>query len=257
MEKFQSVQSSESTTNLLDYTTRCIQHAGTDAFYLPFFEMIKHYFGADQCSVFFLGERSTIECLLSRDFLDDLLARNLSNAYVEGAYNSDPNYPLLNALPIGETTISHFQDFKIGMVDSYQEHFFKQSDLADKVSILTADKVGKYYINLYRRKGRQSFMEQCLFNDPSEANLLAAIICQHFRLTKQISNDGPLSFLSERERQVCQGILCGKKMEAVGADVGIATSSAITYKKRAFIKLGITSRTSLFNLCHRSMVLES
>jgi len=257
LEKHQSAQTSEPTTSLLDYTTRCIQGAGTDAFYLPFFEMIKHYFGADQCSVFFLSEQSNIECLLSRDFHDDLLARNLSNAYVEGAYHSDPNFPLLNALPLGEIIISHFKDFKMGMVDSYQEHFFKKTDLADKVSILTADKTGRYYINLYRRKGRQSFMEQRVFNESHEAKLLASIISQHFRLTKHISHDGPLSLLSERERQVCQGILRGKKMEAVGADVGIATSSAITYKKRAFIKLGITSRTSLFNLCHRSIILAS
>ena len=146
MEKFQSDQMSESITNLLDYTTRCIQHAGTDAFYLPFFEMIKHYFGADQCSVFFLGERSTIECLLSRDFHDDLLARNLSNAYVEGAYNSDPNFPLLNALPVGEigSTSTHGATFGQIPLDEKQRYSHRRRALSSLISEL-----GGYIVLFY------------------------------------------------------------------------------------------------------------
>ncbi|WP_114327433.1 hypothetical protein [Candidatus Colwellia aromaticivorans] len=56
-------------------------------------------------------------------------------------------------------------------------------------------------------------------------------ITQHYRLNQSLNNKGPLTFISERERQVCQGILRGEKMEAVSAEVGIATSSAILIKK--------------------------
>jgi DNA-binding CsgD family transcriptional regulator len=40
-----------------------------------------------------------------------------------------------------------------------------------------------------------------------------------------------------------------KNPEAIAADIGVAASSAITYHKRAYEKLGITSRGALFALC--------
>ncbi|MDX2368543.1 MAG: LuxR C-terminal-related transcriptional regulator [Colwellia sp.] len=252
MDRFLSKQTSELPCDLLDYTARCIEHSGSREFFVPFFDMIHHLFEVDQCMVFFLGASSRIECLLSRDFTDDLIANSLASAYLDDGYNSDPNLSTLNRLSIGETKVTHLKDLQEGMLDSYRERFFNEPHLIDKVSILTADKSGKYYINLYRRKGRPSFIEQQLFDDPAKARLLAAIITQHYRINQSLNNEGPLAFLSERERQVCQGILRGKKMEAVSAEVGIATSSAITYKKRAYVKLGITSRTSLFNLCHKN-----
>ena len=44
-------------------------------------------------------------------------------------------------------------------------------------------------------------------------------------------------------------MLAGKKAEAIGYDLGIAASSIVTYRKRAYDKLGICSRAQLFDLC--------
>lgn len=238
--------------DLLDYTTRCIEHSGSREFFDPFFKMIQNLFGVDQCMVFFLDSSSRIKCLLSRNFMDDIVAKSLASAYVDNGYHSDPNISTLSTLSLGETKVIHLKDMEGEIADSYRERFFNEPNLVDKVSILKADSSGKYYINLYRRKGRCSFIDQQLFADRGEARLLASIIAQHYRLNQSLRDEGPLAILSERERRVCQGILRGKKMEAVSAEVGIATSSAITYKKRAYAKLGITSRTSLFNLCHNN-----
>lgn len=252
MDQYLSKRDGKLPRDLLDYTASCLEHSGSREFFEPFFDMIYHLFEVDQCIVFFLDASSRIECLLSRNFTDDIVASSLANAYLDDGHNSDPNLSTLNALSIGETKVTHLRDLQDGMVGSYRERFFNEPHLIDKVSILTADQSGKYYINLYRSKGRCSFIEQEMFDDPAEARLLAAIITQHYRLNQPLSDQGPLAFLSERERQVCQGILRGKKMEAVSAEVGIATSSAITYKKRAYAKLGINSRTSLFSLCHKN-----
>tara|TARA_R110000868_G_scaffold125077_2_gene330644 strand:+ start:79625 stop:80269 length:645 start_codon:yes stop_codon:yes gene_type:complete len=214
--------------------------------------MIYNIFEVDQCTIFFLDPSSGMECLLSRNFMDDVVAKSLASNYVGDGYNSDPNFSILESLAIGDTKVIHLKDTEKEMDYSYRKHFFSYPHLIDKVSILTAVNIGKYYINFYRGKGRVSFVDQQLFVGGSEAKLFASILSQHYRLNKSLSDEGPLAILSDREREVCQGILHGQKMDAVSAEIGIATSSAITYKKRAYAKLGITSRTSLFDLCRKN-----
>lgn len=236
---------------LLDHTARCVNKLGSREFFDPLFEMIHELFGVDQFMVFFLNSSSRFECLLSRDFIDDAIAEALGKEYINEAYLSDPNLASIEGLSIGDTKVIHLRDMAGKMADSYRERFFDKPGLTDKVSVLTADSVGTYYINFYRGRDRIPFIEQQLFTDPAEARLFAALITQHYRMNQSLSDEGPLAFLSDRERQVCKGILRGKKMETISAETGIATSSAITYKKRAYAKLGITSRTSLFDLCRK------
>jgi DNA-binding CsgD family transcriptional regulator len=55
--------------------------------------------------------------------------------------------------------------------------------------------------------------------------------------------------LPRRELEVCARILRGLTMEAVALDLGIGVSSAITYKRRAYARLGITGTAELFARC--------
>lgn len=79
--------------------------------------------------------------------------------------------------------------------------------------------------------------------------MISVLIYKHFALNERLRLEGPLAFLSEREQQVCRAVLRGKKNEAIAAELDIAASSVITYRKRAYEKLGITSRAQLFALC--------
>jgi DNA-binding CsgD family transcriptional regulator len=55
--------------------------------------------------------------------------------------------------------------------------------------------------------------------------------------------------LPRRELEVCARILRGLTMEAVALDLGIGVSSAITYKRRAYARLGISGTAELFARC--------
>ena len=48
---------------------------------------------------------------------------------------------------------------------------------------------------------------------------------------------------------MCQGILNGKKAEAIAGDLDVAPSTVVTYRKRAYAKLGIGARADLFAIC--------
>ena len=57
--------------------------------------------------------------------------------------------------------------------------------------------------------------------------------------------------LSEREAAVCARIVAGYSAEGIGLDLGVSTHSVVTYRRRAFEKLGIATQKELFSLVLR------
>jgi len=51
--------------------------------------------------------------------------------------------------------------------------------------------------------------------------------------------------LTLRQRQVCARAAVGMTVEATALDLGIAKTSVLTYRKRAYQRLGVTSSIEL------------
>lgn len=71
----------------------------------------------------------------------------------------------------------------------------------------------------------------------------------HFARISMPDFPRPLAVLSERERQVCLGMLAGQKGEAIVEDMRISANGVVTYRQRAHQKLGMSSRGQLFSIC--------
>lgn len=205
--------------------------------------------GVDQCNIFLANTDCDISCLIAINFLEEHLANPLAESYLKGGFKQDPNIKYLAQMSSGQTFTIHLDEFFQKISSSYRKQFFINPGLVDKVSVLVKGSVNSYYINLYRGEGRRLFREDKLFLDHEEQNLISALIAKHYSLTPKTLTESPLRFLSERERQVCKGILCGKKAEAIAFDLKLTTNTVITYRRRAYQKLGINSRSALFSLC--------
>ncbi|WP_164107884.1 helix-turn-helix domain-containing protein, partial [Serratia marcescens] len=62
------------------------------------------------------------------------------------------------------------------------------------------------------------------------------------RLKTLFATTEPLARLTGREQEVCLRILSGLSSEAIAASLGIGLHSALTYRNRAYDKLGISSQ---------------
>lgn len=235
----------------LERFAECIEKLGTREFFDPLFRWFDEFLGADQCMIFMLDSQSKMTCLLSRNFYQENIATPLAKAYIEEGYLSDPNQNVLAGLSMGDSRTLHLAELLDSMSSNYRAQYFSGPGLSDKVSIMCCAGTHRYYINLYRGHGRPSFREDGYFLDAIEGRLISSLVVQHYSLNDSLRQEGPLAFLSDRERQVCRGILAGKKMETVAVDLNLAASSVVTYRKRAYQKLGITSRGALFALCRR------
>lgn len=194
--------------------------------------------GARQIMVFDLGETSAC-CLLSRNYARHGLGEALAERYLDGWHLRDPLRPALRRLAAGQRRVVRVEVTSAGMGADYRVIFFDAPGLKAKTSVLVAG-ARRLIVNLY---------EEAQPVDPDLADLIAQLIARHVEAAGEPAQPPTLAALSAREQAVCQGILSGQKTEAIAGALGLSPETVITYRRRAYHKLGIASRGALFALC--------
>jgi len=149
--------------------------------------------------------------------------------------------------------------------DSYRKIFFEDSDIVDKFATAIWVEDTCYYVNFYRTTTQGRFEREQVQRLLTVAPTLSAAVARHFqrdtapggdaasRLKALFATSEPLAGLTGREKDVCLGILTGRSSEAIAGELGISLHSALTYRKRAYEKLAISSQNELFGLVLRLM----
>ena len=156
---------------------------------------------------------------------------------------------------------------------AYRNHFFDRNDLIDKTSTIGRVEEGAVLCNFYRMGGSWAVLERRspparahpAARDGADRGALPADArtrapgtprrrnCAdrtrslvHTIVGKRVA---PFDRLTSREREVCERIVLGYTSIGIGLDLDIAFSSVLTYRKRAYAKLGIGTQNELFALC--------
>lgn len=246
--------------NLLPSVAACIEAVERDNFESQLLALLHQAVGIEQCMIFGCSTSGNIDCLLAANHQLPRVADRLAQIYVSGLFRQDPNYVHLSRLaghpeimPTGLTTMQ-----VEAMSPAYRSHLFAFPDLIDKVSFNVAAKEGAYYLNLYRGPQRGPFTIANLNCLNSLAPLLTSLLRRHYSNApprpEQLSSheSAALAQLSERERQLCLHLLRGHTLKTAAAKLDIAFSTTETYRKRAYAKLGVTSKAGLVALCKAS-----
>lgn len=177
-------------------------------------------------------------------------------------YKQDPNRPIILDTPTDGETLAFPSLLDEHYSSLYKQSIFQSNGIIDKFG--TAYWAGDvcYYVNYYRMDGEAPFSD----NDREElldvSDLISKLIARQFEhheggscASSPLSEDvlGPIvrdlstsSSLTEREVQVCTLILMGCSSEAISLRLGIAVNSVLTYRRRAYERLGIVSQNELF-----------
>lgn len=226
----------------------CIRHIDTSlaqlggAGFAPAFSEFMETLGADQVMVFAITEGDA-RCLFSRHYRNAALAEELSAQYLDGWYLQDPLLPELMQLQPGTVRLRRLEAATGAMGSDYRRIFFDAPGMRAKTTVLAAGERLKLFVSLYQTGGAQP---DC---DADLARIAGRLALMHFERTSGSTTPPALDALSERERAVCLGILAGQKTEVIAAALEVAPNTVITYRRRAYAKLGINSRAGLFSLC--------
>ncbi|WP_372602783.1 LuxR C-terminal-related transcriptional regulator [Actibacterium sp.] len=217
----------------------CLARHGRQGFVEPFLTLARQA-GADQVMIFSYTDDHAA-CLLSRNFVEGVRGDHLAQQYLEGWFRDDPLCAHALALPAGAFELFNLAQLRNEIPAEYHQRFFVAPGLGDKRAAVIAGPTLRLAVNLYRRDDGPA--------QPDLLNLLAQLAILHFEAAGQTEIPQALSVLSERESQVCLGILQGKKAEIIAHELGLQPTSVVTYRRRAYDKLGISSRASLFAIC--------
>lgn len=240
----------------IDVISDCIPVIGTTDFTDLFLDVVR-FTGAGQVTIFSY-EKDNVNCLLSRNFLSEDRGGILAAAYIEGWFRNDPLFTRAMAMKDKECAVVRLENILPRISSQYLTLFFGAAGFHTKMSVLVADGPTRMALNLYFEKERARTPDD-LPPLPEEAlfRLLGKTVATHFSRLKSPEFPLPLAVLSERERQVCIGMLAGKKAEIIADEIGVGPSSVVTYRQRAYQKLGISSRGELFAICSSGSALQS
>lgn len=219
-------------------------------------DTLRRQAGVGHCMVFALTRAGAASCLLDAGNIPT--GADLGAAYAGQFHESDPNR---DALFEGEGSAPiMLPSFAPRMYGArYRKIFFNDSDIVDKcaTAIWTGDTC--FYVNFYRITSQGRFGDAQRARLQAIAPTIGASVARHFQQTTTpaqnlatlFSTRAPLSTLTPREQEVCRHILLGFSSEAISQTLGISLHSTLTYRKRAYERLCISSQNELFGIVLR------
>lgn len=212
--------------------------------------------GVGHCMVFALSRAGAARCLLDAGNIP--IGADLGAAYAGQFHESDPNRDAMfegeGGVPI---VLPAFAPRMYGA--RYRKMFFQDSGIVDKcaTAIWTGDTC--FYVNFYRVTAQGRFNAVQRERLRTIAPAIGASVARHFQegatpeqsLAALFATRAPLAGLTRREQEVCRRILAGYSSEAISKGLGISLHSTLTYRKRAYERLGISSQNELFSIVLR------
>ncbi|GAA3540532.1 helix-turn-helix transcriptional regulator [Zobellella aerophila] len=237
-------------------TASCIEALGSERFYPRFFQLMRGLARIEQTMVFELKpDGSEAVCRLAHNQRHPHLGLKLASLYVDGPYQEDA---LLQELA-KKVLLNGFQPvcqliLHKSLPAVYRQRFFNNADLNSKFAIMVQDEVSGnlFYINFYRAASEQAFSVTELEQLSQSVPIISALLIRQLRRQEKTitrNNNGLLlAGLSEREAQICRLIANALTSKAIARQLNIAETSVITYRRRAYQKLGINRKSELVTL---------
>lgn len=242
---------------------RLVLSIGTSDFVPALRQSMHNVARVDQCMVVIFRPGQETENTLALGNMDYRHALGLGNAYADEYHNADPNKPIIfRDGREGAPVLLRFADAKKYRRD-YMKKFFYDSGICDKFAVAYWQDDFCVYSNFYRLDPSGKLSSDDIGRLTVVGPLVAAAIARHYgeqraapakevntavALERFFSETPPFSMLSSREKEICTGILTGCTSEAIAYDLGIGINTVLTYRKRAYARLGVVSANELFAL---------
>lgn len=241
-----------------------VQALGSDGFGACLGATLHQELAVDQVMVFQAAGQAPWRTLVAQNMRNASVAERLANAYTRHFWARDPKRGVIRALMPKQVELQSSDD--LFAVDAeYRNTLFTQPDLVDKVSLFFRGTSATYYINLYRGSTAGAFKRADLERLQLTCDFLSALVEKHAMLVEpsQASTVAQIEAffravqpnlrarLSFRELETCARVVLGYSSEAIAIDLGVSVHSAITFRKRAFAKLGFATHQELFEFVLR------
>ncbi|SFG32493.1 helix-turn-helix transcriptional regulator [Neptunomonas qingdaonensis] len=235
----------------LSAVSGCLEKIGSTEFNKAFIDLATGPLGADQCMVFSYGPRRP-RCFLSYNDRPKGHARCLAAKYILHGYISDPIQAYMQTIPEPSgIEIVPLDALRGDMSDEYWKEYFEAPGLVDKIDVLASQNGLHLSFNFYRYEESGPYGTAIRKRFETLGKVAAQLALLHYQSSVDHALEDPLQTLSEREQEVCRWILKGLTTDAIANEMDVSANTIATFRKRAYDKLSINSKTALFALCRQ------
>lgn len=249
---------------------RAIAHAQTDlvaavgdpAFPKRLLETLRVLAGVELCSVFLRDGGERVELILADGEVAGLPGFTLraSYAYARDFWRSDRQLARLAHAPAGAPVVTRRRAADIAD-PAYRSVCYDRAHVSERVSIVSPGRPC-FVVNGYRTAGNAAFAAHDIDRLDLHAGFLIAALRQHLRAglspavpTDEVGLAGRLAALdcglSAREAEIVAALILGETQDRIARAKRLSPATVVTYRRRAYGKLGVGNRRDLMALHRR------
>jgi DNA-binding CsgD family transcriptional regulator len=243
-----------------------VETVATPQFQKEVLRVAHNTIGSAHVTAFSTGDDGIPQIILAVDRSSNSLAHSASNLYVNRFWEQDP----LNRKRLSDTDLSQ------GIVAWMPTNEFKQipyrrncyshdgwhsggMHLVERLSIIRRRNAKTIRVDFYRPREANGYTEREVRRVASHADLLVALMTRHGlgslppqKINSRLAYEQVIRRIApnlpRREVEVCAGIVFGLSSEAIAAILGIGINTVLTYRKRAYARLQISSHNELLRV---------
>jgi DNA-binding CsgD family transcriptional regulator len=240
-----------------------ISHDDPDALAASILKTVGDTLPISQCTIFAYEFDACPRTVSAADHRGGRFLRDVADRYTKHFYALDGNRAIVarpqSKHPYG-TLVLHQQQSEEIENDAYRAACYAQPNVSDRLSLLVQPMESVWLsINLYRDSAYGVFQPGELEHIESVAHMFAHAARSHYVLNGQHQQGSAAMMLARvrracpaltpRELDVLRGTLEGAGAAEIAERMGVKPTSVVTYQKRAYARLGISSQRQLFALC--------
>jgi DNA-binding CsgD family transcriptional regulator len=240
-----------------------IGHTDVNALAAEILKTLETLASISQCTVFAYEFGNRPRTVSVADHRGGRFLRDVADTYARLFYTLDGNQKIVSEgrpAAHGSALVLHQQTSEDIHHEGYRLACYSQPNVSDRLSLLVQPAESIWLsINLYRDSGAGRFQPAEIELIEALAPLISHAARHHYALSGRNQPGIPQTMLatlrshcpalSKRELDVLRGVLEGWTAAEIADTMGIRPSSVVTYQKRAYQRLGISSQRQLFALC--------
>jgi DNA-binding CsgD family transcriptional regulator len=233
---------------------------GQDRFAPLLLDMLADLTGADLLSAFAVTPCAPPRLLLAcgRMIPEDPFPWTASTRYAQEFWHHDPSFGRVAEAVPSQYGLVRQSGRSIGH-SPYRASCYERPGVLERVSMYGQPNETRLMVNLYRLSSNGPFSESVTDRLGRLAATVLALVAKNAALdearslpalhpkleTVSAALKARAPRLSPREAEVCAALLVGLSLKEIARCTGLEASSIVTYRKRAYGKLAITTRRDL------------
>jgi DNA-binding CsgD family transcriptional regulator len=233
---------------------------GSPEFGRECFAIFGEYFDLDHWALFRYNKAGTVNCISTASRANKQAAERNCDSFANGCYRFDPSLQVFRQQQSDDPCMVKMSISDI--VDPQYRHCFERTQVRERLSMYWSNGSGLLQLSVFRSQLPRSFssVEMNIFAALSQLIIAAAtkhesICVRPASATHKLAPtaleqrlDMLSSGLSRRELEVCARALLGLTIDETARQLDIGKTSVITYRQRAYQKLGVSRLSDLMRL---------